>query len=113
MLTGFAGFLVSSQFDGYGILTFVQIGVLGVSAAALSEYRSECGLWMLALLMLLIWGGLHVLGITMEIRDVLRGVRSALPIVVDSTIATIWTTIHIRFLYRVSCYNYQLRSRCE
>ena len=107
MIAGILGCIVTAQFGGFGILTFVQVATLGVSAASLSEYRTDRGLWMFALLMLVIWGGLYALGLTMQTLDMLRGVQSPVAILIDASLATFCTTIHLRFLWRVARYNFQ------
>ncbi len=62
MIAGILGCLISAQFGGLGILTFVQVATLGVSAASLCEYQTERGLWMFALLLLVAWVVYTLLG---------------------------------------------------
>lgn len=62
---------------------------------------------MFALLMLVIWGGLYALGLTMQTLDMLKGVQSPVAILIDASLATFCTTIHLRFLWRVALYNFQ------
>ncbi len=107
MITGILGACITAQFGGFGILTFVQVATLGVSAASLSEYQTERGLWMLALLMLVSWGGLHALGLTMQTLELLKGVQYPAAVVIDASLATFCTTIHLRFLWRVAVYNFK------
>lgn len=107
MITGVLGCCIASQFGGFGVLTFVQVATLGFSAASLEEYQTDRGLWMLAILMLVIWGGLYALGLVMQIFDMHRGVQSPISVLIDTSLATFCTTIHLRFLWRIAHYNFQ------
>ncbi|MEQ1826005.1 MAG: hypothetical protein ABL921_08655 [Pirellula sp.] len=50
--------IVTAQFGGFGILTFVHLFAFAILAASMTEYKTEKGLWMLALLFAGIWSGL-------------------------------------------------------
>lgn len=106
VITGVLGCCIASQFGGSGILTFVQVATLGFSAASLDEYQTDRGLWMFAILMLVIWGGLYGLGLAMQIFDMLRGFQSPVSVFIDTSLATFCTTIHLRFLWRIAHYNF-------
>ncbi|MCA9195384.1 MAG: hypothetical protein KDB03_26615 [Planctomycetales bacterium] len=107
MIAGMLGCFITAQLGGFGILTFVQGAILGVSAASLREYQTDRGLWMFSVLMLVIWGALYALGLTMQTLDMLRGVQSPVAVIIDASLATFCTTIHLRFLWRVARYNFQ------
>lgn len=62
---------------------------------------------MLALLMLLFWGGLYARGMTGQTLDILSGVQSALLILIDASPATFCAAIHLRFFGLVALTNYQ------
>ncbi len=45
-------------------------------------------------------GGLHALGLTMQTLELLKGVQYPAAVVIDASLATFCTTIHLRFLWR-------------
>lgn len=107
---GIAG--LSIAFDDHGIITGFFLAALGVSAAGLSEWRSERGLWMLATVYLPIYGCVYSLIILSNIIDALRGVPANGPaLVVDSSLGTLLLVALLRFVLKVARENYYVSNR--
>ena len=66
--------VVSAQFDCFGLLTFVHLFGFAILAASMAEFKTDKGLWMLALLFAAIWAGLIVMYTYGQFMDLRRGV---------------------------------------
>ena len=109
--------LLASMLLGYlcatlslpGIITCMFAGALGASGGSLAQYRTERGLWMLAVLFFALYGGIYALLIFGQIGDVLHN-AAPMPIalLVDATIGTFFLTTNIRFLYQVGQFNWSI-----
>ena len=61
-----------SRFFDFGVLTGFFLFGLGTSGAALSDWRKERGLWMLAVLLFVIFDSIYLILCVEEIIDIWR-----------------------------------------
>jgi hypothetical protein len=96
--------ILSSRWtDGTGIITaFFALG-LGASGAVFSHWRTERGLWMLAVLFFLMNAVTYMFIVWGQLQDAFRGVRAeSVVLFVDFAIGTLLLTITLRFLVRIA-----------
>jgi hypothetical protein len=107
LLGGMIAIALSSIADGVGILTAWNLAGLGATGAALSDWRKERGLWMLASLMFLLYGAIYVIACVAHVLDQLRG-APALPaeLMLDVLSGAALLGIILRFSFRVAIDNY-------
>jgi hypothetical protein len=104
---GFAIVGLSIAFDSSGIITGFFLGGLGVTAAGLSGWRRERGLWMLATVLILMYGFCYVVSCFSQVMDAMRGAPANHPaLVVDFSIGTLLLIATLRFLFNVARENY-------
>ncbi|MEX2287125.1 MAG: hypothetical protein WD648_08555 [Planctomycetaceae bacterium] len=107
------GFIVAHVGAGHGVITAIYAGTLGAIGATLKDWRTERGLWMLAVLFLLFFGSVEVCIILNELWDAFRGAQPhGYGLTVDVSIASLLLSVLIRFLFAVARYNFAL-SRAE
>ena len=75
---------VTVQFGGFGLLTFVHLFAFAILAASMTEYKTEIGLWMLALLFAGCWSGLIAMYTFGQIIDLRRGVALNGTVAIDA-----------------------------
>lgn len=108
MLPAILGCFVIAQFGGFGILTCVHLFAFSVSAASMSEYKTERGLWMLALLFASLWTCLIAMWMYGQFLDIRRGVAFNGWIAIDAFFATFLMRLMVRFLWKTACLNYRI-----
>ncbi len=96
----------SAQFGGVGILTFAHLFGFAVLAAAMTEYRTEKGLWMLALLFAVIWSAFIVLYMYGQLTDLRRGVAVNGLLAIDVFFTMFLMRLAVRFLWKTARVNY-------
>jgi hypothetical protein len=107
LLGGMASIGIIRQFDGVGVITAVLVMGLGAAGAGLETWRTERGLWMLAGLLLLMYGAIYVGFCIGQLQDVLRGAQPPETLtLIDFSIGTAVLAIVLRFLTRVVIENY-------
>ena len=107
------GFIVAHVGAGYGVITAGYAVCLGASGATLKNWRTEPGLWMLAVLSLLIFGSVEMCIILSELWDAFRGAQPVnVGVTIDVSIASLLLSVLIRFLFAVARYNFAF-SRAE
>lgn len=109
MLLAIASLVLSFQFGGLGILSSVHLFIFAVSAASMQEYKTEKGLWMLALTFAVLWAGMMSLCIYGQFMDLIRGVRFNPLIAVDAATMMFIMRMTIRFLWKCAKINYTFR----
>ena len=101
--------LIVVQLDWPGVITCVFTAALGAAGGSFGAYRSERGLWMLAALYLLIYGGIYGIIAFAHVHDVLRNaLPTPLPIIIDATVGTLILTINLQFLFAAGRINWAL-----
>jgi hypothetical protein len=104
------GIVVVTYFGGIGVVTATHLVGLGCSGAILGRWRTEHGLWMLAILLLLVFGGVYFVSAAGQLADCLRGAPQLdLALAVDVAIGSLLFSTNIRFLYRVAKENLAVR----
>ena len=106
MLPAVIACVITAQFGSFGILTFVHLFGFAVLAAAMREYKTDKGLWMLALLFATICSGLIAMGIFGLIMDFRRGVVFNGAIAIDAFFAMFLMWLMVRFLWKTAKLNY-------
>ena len=97
---------VTAQFGGFGILTFVHLFGFAVLAASMTEYKTEKGLWMLALLFAVIWTAFILLYMYGQFLDLRRGVVADWSIAIDAFLTMFLMRLMVRFLSKTAKLNY-------
>jgi hypothetical protein len=105
MLPAFIGCFVCGRFDVPGLLSCFQLAAFAVSAAMLTDFRVERGLWMLAALFFVIWAGISLMWLYGETHDLIRGVAPPTTLVVDAAIATSIMHSHTKYLWKIAIRN--------
>jgi hypothetical protein len=101
-----AAFATQACFDT-GVITAFFAMNLFASAASLTHWRTERGLWMLALLFFLIYVFTYACCVLGTIRDAIRGIQvDDTPLFIDFTIGFLLLSITLRFLATVAKENY-------
>jgi hypothetical protein len=94
------------DFDHGTVTGFLAIG-LGASGGAFTKWRSERGLWMLAILFLLMNAFVYFCFCFGQVRDALRGVLpDNIALTVDVSLGALLLLVQMRFLVRVARANY-------
>lgn len=94
--------------DTVGIATGFVSGFLGATLACLAGYRSEPGLWMLAVVFLAISSPLYILFEYDTLSRTLAGQSSPLFVAADTLAATILLWFHIRSSLTLIRFNRQV-----
>jgi hypothetical protein len=103
------GFAAAILFDDTAVISAFFAFALWVSAAALTDWRTERGLWMLALVYLLSFGFTYACIMIGQARDILRGVQvESIALLVDAALGTLLLSILMRFLVRVIQQNFAI-----
>lgn len=103
LLAAMVGGYLALKFEIPGIfLSCYFLGSMGAAGGMLTNYRSEPGLWLLAGLFLLIFGGLDILFAFNEFKDNLQNMpQLPIGIAFDLTLGTTLLAAQVRFLWRV------------
>lgn len=99
---------VSGNFGGALLLTCVHTFIFAVSAACMTEYKTDKGLWMLALFFAVFWGGFLVMGTYFQFLDGWRGAPLEVGVAIDGFLAMLLMGLMVRFLWRTAKLNYSL-----
>lgn len=108
MLPAIVACLASARFGGFGLFTFVHLFGFGVLAASMSEYKTDKGLWMLALLFAAIWSGIIAMWMYGQFMDLRRGVALNAGIAIDVSCALFLMRLMVRFLWKSARLNYTI-----
>jgi hypothetical protein len=107
ILSGMLLAFASVQCDTAGAITGTFAIALGAAGGSLARWRTERGLWMLAVLFLTIYCAIYVLVSLGQILDWIRGVRNPEPsLIIDFSFGTILLSAIIRFLAKVARQNW-------
>jgi hypothetical protein len=102
-------FGASHFMDGDGIVIAFFLGALGAAGASLSRWRTEPGLWMLAVLFLVLFFALYLTFCYGQLRDAWNGApRVDLVAAAEFAVATLLLVTLLRFLTSVAMENYCL-----
>ena len=108
MLPAIVACFVSGNLGGVGMLTCVHTFGFAVLAASLTEYKTEKGVWMFALLFAAIWSGLIAMWLYGQFLDLRRGVPFQVGIAIDGFFAMFLMRLMVRFLWKTAKVNYSL-----
>jgi hypothetical protein len=109
IVLGFLVALTAARFDFPGVISGTFLIYLGACGGSLLHWRSERGLWMLAVLFLLISAVIYGLFAYGQLRDFFRGVRQPeLGLAMDFSLGTLLLSATVRFLYKVARSNWNL-----
>ncbi|MEQ1831115.1 MAG: hypothetical protein ABL921_34535 [Pirellula sp.] len=108
MIPAIIACFVSGNLGGVGILTGAHLFGFAVLAASMTEYKTDKGLWMLALLFATIWTGLIGLWMYGQFLDLLRGIPFQAGIAIDAFFAMFLMRLMVRFLWKTVKLNYSL-----
>jgi hypothetical protein len=108
---GMALAFISAKLETPGVLSAFQAAALGAIGASLVQWRTDRGLWMLAGFLLVFWSALYCLCLYGEVRDIVAGAQIEVGLAIDVTIAMSLYSIMLRFLWRVTRYNWRLSRR--
>lgn len=101
---------------GWAPFPCAMLGLIGLGSAGccLGNWRTERGLWMLAGLFWLIYGGIHGLFVVYEVFDAIQG-RAMPPFFefADLGSGAMLLGIVTSFLWRVMIANYRLSQLCD
>jgi hypothetical protein len=98
--------VVTAQFGGFGILTFVHLFAFAILAASMTDYKTEKGLWMLALLFAAIWSGFIAMYSYGSIMDWRLGVAFNGAVAIDAFFTMFILRLMVRFLWKTARLNY-------
>ena len=102
LLVGMVLIGVSVWLDFPGVITGTFAVGLGASGACLEKWRTESGLWMFAVLCLLLYVFIQTCFILGEFNDVIRGAAPVeFGLAVDAAIAATLLSAQLRFLWAV------------
>jgi hypothetical protein len=99
---------VSGYFGGALLLTCVHAFGFAVLAGSMTEYKTDKGLWMLALLFAAIWGGLLSMWTYFEFLDLWRGAALEVGLAIDVFFTMFLMRLMVRFLWKTAKVNYSL-----
>jgi hypothetical protein len=111
LLGGMALALVSACFKIPGIISAMHFMALGAAAGTLVQWRTDRGLWMVAGLFLAIFSAIYGMFLFGQFRDMVAGVQVGVGLAIDGGVATALLITMLRFLWRVTRYNWQLSRR--
>ena len=114
-LTGVLGCLVSVKFGGFGILTCAHLLGFGVLAASMTQYKTDKGLWMLALFLFVFYLGLMAMWMCGTFVDFRRGKGLLFngSIAVDAFLGLSLGRLMVRFLWKTAKLNYLISIKSE
>ena len=112
ILGGLALGAISGRFALPCVVTSVYAVALGASGGSLSRWRVDCGLWMLAVVFLVVYCVVYGAIAIGQFGDVFRlAARPGFPIIIDVSIGTSLLVSNIRFLVRVIRGNLEMSRR--
>lgn len=97
----FAALFLCAWFGVPALLTSFQLVAFSISAATLSDFRTEKGLWMLATLYFVLWAAISMIWTYGEVRDWMNGAAPPQGILVDGAFATLVMQSHVRYLWKI------------
>ena len=107
LLAGGIALMALSSFTNVpGILVGFFAATLGAAGGALEKWRSERGLWMLAMLFFLIYAFLYVCFCIGQVADALRGGPNDIYLMLEWSISIFFLVSTLRFLVMVAKENY-------
>lgn len=86
----------------------MMLGGIGAMAACLSNWRTERGLWMLAGLFLVMYGGIYLSLLILSIQQVIAGRAGQGVLAVDVVIGTCSLGVAVRIFWAITCWNFRL-----
>lgn len=108
MLPAIIACFVSGYFGGALLLTCVHAFAFAVLAASMTEYKTEKGLWMLALFFAVFWAGLLAIGTYFQFLDLWRGAPFEVGLAIDVFFTMLLMRLMVRFLWKTAKWNYSL-----
>jgi hypothetical protein len=102
MLLGIACWL-----GGLKISAMMLVGI-GAMAASLSNWRTERGLWMLAGLFLVMYGGIYLSLLILSIQQVIAGRAGQGVLAFDVVIGTCSLGVAVRTFWAMTCWNFHM-----
>jgi hypothetical protein len=108
MLPAIIACFVSGYFGGALLLTCVHTFMFAVLAACMTEYKTDKGLWMLALFFAVFWAGFLAMGTYAQFLDWWRGAPFQVGLAIDVFFAMFLMRLMVRFLWKTAKLNYLL-----
>jgi len=114
-LMGVLGCMVSVKLGGFGILTCAHLLGFGVLAASMTQYKTDKGLWMLALFLFVFYLGLMAMWMCGTFVDFRRGKGFVFncSIAVDAFFGLSLGRLMVRFLWKTAKLNYLISIKSE
>jgi len=109
LLGAMIGLFLTTRLEIPGLIACIFLGSLGAAGGSFAQYRTNRGLWILAIVFLLMYGLIYAMFTFGQIQDLLRNAaRPPIGDAVDLTLGTALLVTNLRFLCRVAHANWRM-----
>lgn len=92
-------------------ISAMMLGGVGAMAASLSNWRTERGLWMLAGLFLVMYGGIYLSLLILSVQQWMAGRGGRGLMAFDIALGTGCLGVALPFIWAMTCWNFRLPRR--